>query len=326
MARVYAELTALMDLGDEPGWDFGGYPYGLEPLTLPYPAHEDVHDDQPSTATLALACWRVADQLQSLRQAAVPPPESPEKLDRFRWITGHQISFIAWRMAAQLLAEIDRGRQPTAATVAEISTYVDVYSAMLIYSGSCTSRRYHDHIRPSMQLHHPGFSGSWAPDYVPIRHLLRGRLEPLHQAPNSDQLRHAVDVNIAVHEWIAEKLVPDGVSLLRGTSQSAVHQGARLLNQLYDNYFMTNRGETSRSGITAQLLRRVSAVVQDIQANGLTTDQEIAELPVDLRACARATCSILLDASRRSVGRPALVGLQLARRHQAMGRTPARQL
>ena len=105
----------------------------------------------------------------------VEPCEAADELFWFRWITGHQVCFVVWQLIAQLLDDVDRGRTSPDEALEPISRYVDSYSAMLLYTGSCPQETYRVVIRPSMRRRHPAFSGSWAPDYWPIRGLFRGR-------------------------------------------------------------------------------------------------------------------------------------------------------
>ncbi len=324
MARIYAQLAVFTELPTTVGWNYGGYPYGLEPLVMPFPACGDASEEDSGDLPLVQAFWRAADLVVSpATDRGVAQAETATQLDWFRWITGHQISFLAWRMAAQVLAKVNDGRRPPAGCIPELSAYVELYSAMLLYTGSCTSQRYQAHIRPSMQLHHPSFSGSWAPDFVPIRHLLRGRLEPFDSVVGSQRLQTAVERNTAVHEYVAARLVPNGLSLLRGSPHTGVGQDLRLLNQLYDNYFLTIRAPASRSRLAAQLLRRVVAVVHDLQANGVTDAGDLASMPEDIRECAMSIPAALLATARYAVGRPAFVGLQLARRSAALAKPSA---
>ncbi|MGH3679409.1 MAG: hypothetical protein ACRDT2_03880, partial [Natronosporangium sp.] len=77
-------------------WSFGDFPYGLEPLTLP-PA------GSPGAALPAVQLrGPYRDLGAALREgrAAVEPARAgvPVELFWFRWITGHQLSFIIWRL------------------------------------------------------------------------------------------------------------------------------------------------------------------------------------------------------------------------------------
>jgi hypothetical protein len=308
MREAYDGVSVLTGLpsGMDTGWRFGGYAYGLEPLTIPYPGSADIPEDRPRSAEFSDAC-----KLITMMSAVGPlttdvePFEDEDTLYWFRWITGHQATFVIWRLTAQLLYDIENRRRAAGSAIPALSQYVDAYNAMLLYTGSCVGASYHRVIRPSMRMRHPGFSGTWAPDYTPIRLLLRGMLAPIDRGPDSDSLTRAIRLNKVVHEHVAAKLVPDGVSLLRSSVVAARRQERRLLNLIYDNYFLTLRGPASRSDMVAQLLRRLLAIVQDIEVNGLTPDREPdGELPDELRHYEQNMSQILAATARRAAGIP----------------------
>jgi len=299
---AYERVMVLTDLSSESGWHFGGFPYGLEPLTLPYPATAARSEGIPSD--FAEACRRIR-RISEAGPATgeIEPCGQLDTLFWFRWITGHQVSFILWRMMALHLRDLATHGQAAAAAVSDLIHYVDAYSVMLLYSGSCPREDYLRLIRPSMQLQHPSFSGGWAPDYSPVRHLLRGRLTPLEESPDAAELADAVRLNLLVHEYVAAKLVPDGVSLLRGSGQAARGQDARLLNLLYDNYFMTWREPVSQPEVVAQLLRRLVAIVQDVEVNGMSPVE--GQPPVELATaevsrCEQRATDILSEVAQRA--------------------------
>jgi L-tyrosine peroxygenase len=244
--------------------EFGGRAYGLEPLVLPpvpVPSSGDGHLRRryaellgrgPDTGTEAPSGLGAAD--------------SAEQLFWFRWITGHQLTFMLWQELRRRAAEDAVPAPPH--EVAAAARLVRGYTAMLLYTASCTRDVYHRIIRPSMALHHPAFSGAWARDYGPVRALLRGRL-PAAWDGWADALLEECALNEAVHEGIAAKLVPDAPSLL----QSAAGNGRPLPRDvravLFDTYFLTLRASCSPAEIAAQLLRRVRVMRDDLAANGL---------------------------------------------------------
>ncbi|MDQ1740528.1 MAG: L-tyrosine peroxygenase [Pseudonocardiales bacterium] len=313
MREVYERVMVVTELPSGAGWHYGGFPYGLEPLTLPYPGT----GYQPDAPLLAAEFAETSRRIQTINEYGLPTGEVQPCLEQdnlfwFRWITGHQVSFILWRMAANLLEEVALQRRSASSALPALIHYVDGYSAMLLYTGSCPRAEYHRVIRPSMQLRHPGFSGGWAPDYLPVRQLLRGRLAPLDQSPLSAELMEAVKLNQLVHEHVAAKLVPDGISLLRQSGHAARRQDGRLLSLLYDNYFMTWRGPVSQSDVIAQLFRRLVAIMQDVEVNGLapagersptesadgmSADAEIAD---GVSACERKITEILAEVAPRA--------------------------
>jgi L-tyrosine peroxygenase len=256
----------LTDLPAEPGWEFGGFPYGLEPLTLPPAGAPDL--PPAADADYRPICRRIRGiAALAPADAEVVPCSDPELLYWFRWITGHQVSFVIWRLMAQLLDEVVEGQAAWSSVLGPLCHCVRCYTAMLLYTGSCPRGAYHDVIRPTMRLQHPSFSGSWAPDYWPVKDLLRSRRLPFVRTPESADLLQAIREVQLVHDGVAAKLVPDGKSLLR---QSTVRrQDVRLLHLMYDNYFLTLRAPVTRQDVVAQLLRRLLAIAHDVAVNDL---------------------------------------------------------
>ncbi|MEO3977523.1 L-tyrosine 3-hydroxylase [Streptomyces sp. CAU 1734] len=266
-----------LSLPDSGEWEYGGYPYGLEPLTLPPapPAADRV--PRPDSAP-ALREWR--SRPPEFHPAGVPPeitvdPRDPLGVDRlfwFRWITGHQVTFVLWRLlaAAARGAEQAGGAGPDARAAERARRYVRGYSLMLLYTSSCPREVYNRLIRPSLALQHRHLSGSWAQDFHPVRSLLRGRI-PAGLDDRTASLREECRLNQRVHEGIAAKLVPSGVSLLQRTAE---HEGQRflhrdLLSSLYDCVFLTVRAPLAQELVVTQLARRLHAIRLDLLANGL---------------------------------------------------------
>lgn len=250
------------------GWDFGDFPYALEPLTLPGPGTLRQAGDVNSCETFGSTC----KSLHGLASGAIDPvrpDESVESSDRlfwFRWITGHQVTFAVWQlMGLELEARGKPGRQERLARLVEL---MNGYSAMLLYTSSTPKRVYHDLIRPSMHLQHRGFSGTWAPDFAPLKSLLRGRHE-LFAEDGTTALRDAVRTYERVHAGIAARLVPSGRSLLQHSAETTEVVHPDVQGVIYDSYFMTLRASTDVQDVVAQLLRRLNAVARDVAANGL---------------------------------------------------------
>ncbi|MEU6095019.1 L-tyrosine 3-hydroxylase [Streptomyces sp. NPDC047079] len=242
--------------------EFGGRAYGLEPLVLP-------PDPVPGSGDAHLA-ERYGELLGKGADAeplgALGAPESAEQLFWFRWITGHQLTFMVWQELGRRAAEAAAPASPD--EMAAAARLVRGYSAMLLYTASCTRDVYQRVIRPSMALHHPGFSGAWARDYGPVRALLRGRL-PAAWDGRAHALLQECTLNEAVHEGVAAKLVPDAPSLLQASAGNGRTLPRNVLAVLFDTYFLTLRAPSSPSDIAAQLLRRVRVVRDDLAANGL---------------------------------------------------------
>jgi L-tyrosine peroxygenase len=304
MNTFSAQTPVLADLPAGLEWDFGAFVYGLEPLTLPEPGTPygtSGSGDDPEEV-YGEACrliWRAGDGDGPAGPPATPGDETDE-LYWFRWITGHQVSFIAWRLMAQLAADAESGLLPAQDALAQMRQFVRVYSAMLLYAGSCPRGVYHRVIRQSMRLRHRSFSGSWAPDFGPVRELLRARRLAFPPSAELTSFVEAVKVHQTVHDGIAAKLVPSGVSLLR--QSGARGMDLRVLQAIYDSYFLTFRAPVCRDQVVSQLLRRLMAIVQDVAVNGLRLDAGHAELPAELLTseaicCVNEFTEILVDAA-----------------------------
>jgi len=285
--------TALSDLPVGSGWDFGGFAYGLEPLLLPHAgAPEAAGDHDPASASLVDARAATCRRIRMLGERGVLAPgvgrcDALDEMYWFRWITGHQVCFVIWRLMAQLLGDVRQGRRAPDTTTEPLSRYISGYSAMLLYTGSCSREVYHTVIRPSMRLRHRGFSGTWAPDYRPVRDVFRGRQAAVREAGDG-ALLDALRLHSLVHDGVAAKLVPDGRSLLHQASTRGLNP--RLTSMIYDSYFMTLRAPVARHEVVAQLLRRLVAIAQDIAANGLYTSEDRGERPAELRAAEVVAC------------------------------------
>ena len=267
-----ARTTPFTDLPAGRQWDFGGFAYGLEPLLLPAATEPDAlrdndHPERSYTETCQLIRTLGRDDAPT---PPVEPGEAAEELYWFRWITGHQVCFIIWRLMGQLLDELSRGATSAQAALEPMCRYVDGHSAMLLYTGSCPRDLYHVLIRPSMRLRHRAFSGSWAPDYPKVRELFRGRPPLSMSGGDTGELLDSVRVHNLVHDGVAAKLVPDGRSLLNQAAVRRLNHG--MVGMIYDSYFMTVRLPVTRHHVVAQLLRRLVAIAQDVATNGLYAD------------------------------------------------------
>lgn len=303
--------ATLTDLPAGARWDFGGYEYGLEPLTLPNVGDPDAAHDHDLTNVCPVSAYaETCRRIRMLGERGVLTPEvgpcgALEELFWFRWITGHQVCFVIWRLMAQLLEDVDHGRRTPGAAVDSMCRYVDGYSAMLLYTGSCPREIYHAVIRPSMRLRHRGFSGGWAPDYWPVREVFRHRHPALMWGPKTGGLPDTVRLYDLVHDGVAARLVPNGKSLLHEASVRELNH--RLVNIVYDSYFMTLRAPVARHEVLAQLLRRLVAIAQDIAANGLYADEDRDPRPAELRTaevvkCENSLVDIMFEVSRRACG------------------------
>lgn len=280
--------AVLSDLPTRSGWDFGDFPYGLEPLVLPEPLVKD--------ASRGPRCSPVGEESAELRQElgalpdcrrtapALGSTEDAHQLFWFRWITGHQATFAVWQYLARALHDLES--QPDEEHHLTVMTkLVEAYNAMLLYTGSCPNEVYHEIIRPSMFLQHRGFSGTWAPDFVPVRKLLRGKRFPWSESEAGQRLHRQIRMYHDVHMGIAAKLVPGGRSLLQETAAETKLLHPEMRSVLYDNYFMTLRSPVGDAEIARQLVRRLKAIALDVTDNGLYPGQDAdsPDLPRELR-------------------------------------------
>ncbi|MEU1124405.1 hypothetical protein ABZ371_12765 [Streptomyces sp. NPDC005899] len=267
------------------GWDFGDFPYGLEPLTLPEPptpeatyAIPDVLPADESLVDRGTACPRTG--------AALASTDFSHQLFWFRWITGHQATFAVWQLTAHALHQARNRADPTPSLRA-MTDLTDAYTSMLLYTSSCPADVYGTVIRPSMYLQHRSFSGTWAPDFVPVRGLLRGRKTEWDSTPEGERLKHAVRTYHTVHAGVAAKLVPGGRSLLQESSAEITPTQPETQALLYDHYFLTLRAPVGAVELIDQLRSRLRAIWLDVATNGLypgLTPEEDAAFPHELRS------------------------------------------
>ncbi|MFC9434826.1 L-tyrosine 3-hydroxylase [Nocardia sp. NPDC057030] len=204
-----------------------------------------------------------------------------ERLFWYRWIAGHQISFLMWRAMGDVvwLHSGDDADKPDERELELLSACVDGYSAMLLYSSTVPREHYHADIRARMALQHPAFSGTWAPDYRPVRRLFRGKL-PWQDDPACAALDAAVARNEVTHSHIADHLVPDGHSLLQKSAGVPGVSVSREKEDLYDNFFLTVRRPVSHAEFVAQLDSRIADLTADLRHNGLYPDVDGRHHPV----------------------------------------------
>ncbi|WP_328442090.1 hypothetical protein OG828_46260 [Streptomyces sp. NBC_00457] len=233
----------------------------LRPLLLPAPGQEF----EPSSEEI-LDDDTVEPGIPEYSIFGVHPVD-PERIFWYRWITGHQISFALWRAMYDIIG-YRRDNMPSAPELNTLAVCVDAYSAMLLYSSTVPRAHYHSHIRHRMSLQHPAFSGTWAPDYRPVRHIFRGKL-PWQDNPLCASLADAVARNAATHDYIAAHLVPNGRSLLQQSAQTVSATVSREKEELYDSFFLTVRRPISRAQFIRPLRVRVAEVGADLAHNGL---------------------------------------------------------
>jgi hypothetical protein len=256
-------------------WDFGDFVYGLEPLTLPPPGNAWLSD---GTAGADLIDCHLGLRSADLRTIPATTTDDLERLFWFRWIIGHHVSFIVWRLLAGALARLAEGDPDDATSTRTVIEYVRAYSAMLLYSGSSPRQTYNETIRPSMYRLHTTFSGTWSADYPAVRALFRARRVPRGVTTDgAEELLREVRLSHQIHLGVASRLVVDGRSLLQHLVDNPAAHQPRIWAALFDCYFLTVRAPVTGHEILSQLLRRCKAVATDLATNGLYP--AVAEYP-----------------------------------------------
>jgi hypothetical protein len=257
--------TAALALPRLRTWDYGDFPYGLEPLTMPAPGDPWLSDD--STGIDLRDCY--LSLLGADLQADPVKPDELEQLFWFRWVTGHHVSFILWRLLAGVLHARDNGEIGESEAAEAIVVYVRAYSAMLLYTASTTSSVYADTIRPSMHRMHSAFSGTWSADYAPVRSFLRGRRVAETVPGQVEDVLREIRLSRRVHADIGARLVADGRSLLQRQMDDTPRYQPQAWSTIFDCFFLTVRAPASCHDLVAQMLRRCKAVLMDLATNGL---------------------------------------------------------
>ncbi|MFT7839907.1 L-tyrosine 3-hydroxylase [Saccharothrix sp. BKS2] len=187
----------------------------------------------------------------------LPPIDAaadPDALGWYRWMLGHHVAVCVWRLLCDHLPETPH--QPGAGDV--VADLYDAYSALLLYSGSCSPQTYATVIRARMKARHPAFSGTWARDYEQVSELL-GRFRPFA----GERVKRALKVNRLVHMTVAKRLVPQGKSLLRESGMDPTRT-VDTDRDRFDEFFGVDRAEVCRDEFADQLAGRVRLVLDDL--------------------------------------------------------------
>jgi L-tyrosine peroxygenase len=179
-----------------------------------------------------------------------PTQDDEHAMSLYRWVLGHHLVFCVWRLMCDYL--------PQTGSEDALAELYNAYTALLLYSGSCTEEVYATVIRSRMAACHPGFSGTWARDHERAHELLR-RAWPAADS----KVKRAVKFNRLVHMAVAKRLVPSGGSLRResGNQGSATTDAER---NLLDWFFLTERALVCRHGFADQLTRRIILALTDL--------------------------------------------------------------
>lgn len=233
---------------------YGDYPYGLEPLVLPDPGEPWLDVEERRFEFGNVPYRPVAFGIEDVPSTARA---------WFRWITGHQLSFLIWRFIAigcdsRYVASVDSRA---------IAQLVAGYSASLAYTASMSAVEYASTVRPAMERTHRAFTGSWAPDYRLVRTLMHSpRRTAAALGAGADELVVRIRECNDVHREVANRLVPTGVSLFQESGMTTV--GARThvdTDLIYDAFFLVARRPVSFGSALEQFERRVHAVAADLE-------------------------------------------------------------
>jgi L-tyrosine peroxygenase len=270
---------------------YGDYSYGLEPLVLPDP-------DEP---WLEIGGREFEFGNVPYRPVALGVDETPSAARAwFRWITGHQLSFLIWRFIAigcnvRYVASIDSRA---------IAQLVAGYSASLAYTSLMSPGEYARTVRPAMERTHRAFTGSWASDYRSIRDLIQSpRRAAAMPGTGARELVVRIRECNDVHREVAKRLVPTGVSLLQesGMSTGVVNTQAAT-DMIYDAFFLVTRRPVSIASALEQFERRVHAVTADLARSDNDAEQGCDGFIADLFGAApRRLHTALVSAADISV-------------------------
>ncbi|MFD9698093.1 hypothetical protein [Lentzea sp. NPDC059081] len=211
------------------------------------------------------------------------PPDDGESRALYRWLLGHHGAVGVWRMLGDTLSRLVE--EPSSDRLRDVAAGLyDCYSALLVYAGSCTPGIYERAVRDRMVAAHPAFSGIWARDYE----WVLGLLVRMPALPGST-LKQAVLRNRQVHMAIAKRLVPNDDSLLKKAGRRA-NQGATAEERdLFDEFFVLERGPTSRARFLAHVAQRVSAIETDLDRYPLEPTSGLhLLLPADMSTLVRS--------------------------------------
>lgn len=246
---------------------FGGLAYGLEPLYIP--THHTVLSSLEGTRPTEIGPNPLAEKVTNevVSELQIGDSETRDRLFWFRWITGHQTTFLLWQLLAAATAEAE-AKSDNEDALRRARLYVRGYSQMLLYTGSCPREIYHRVIRAVIARQHPYLSGSWAQDYAAVRSVLRQK--KLFDGDEGRALSEECLLNQKIHDCIAAKLVPSGESLLHASAdRGRLRARQNMLATLYDGTFLTIRADVPYHLFSIQLLRRLSAIRLDIAVNSL---------------------------------------------------------
>ncbi|ESQ13410.1 MAG: hypothetical protein N838_30010 [Thiohalocapsa sp. PB-PSB1] len=271
---------------------YGDYAFGNEVLRLPA-MDDDLPGGFPAIGTLCLP--RLGSQFDT-------------RFDQmstywFRWITGHQVMLLLWQVLNRDL------RAKHSFDQAILMHYTQVWNLCTLiyeYTGSCTLDYYGNHIRPVMMRVHQGFTGRWASDYVGLPKAVNRAARQGECNAAAQRMRDAYLQSQKAHLAIADRLVPEGASLLKSAKADGIEAVAKVCahhQAIFDHFFLISRGAVSATELFESLQRRLAAIDADLRANPLDGSALSGSPELTLRVGADAIARLLegwCDDDRRS--------------------------
>jgi hypothetical protein len=240
---------------EERGWSLRDGPFDVEVLRIP----------RAADGLLA----RCAEPVRRAgHTAGVAPLLDSLVVAWFRWIVGHQLLFMQWRLLGASLYRV-LGRGVPGPGMGSADGLIDLCSVLLLYCGSCTPAGYLDVLRPTMARRHPAFSGEWATDFHAIPGLVRAVVDSDRSVRH---VRAAWRLNQRVHAAVANRLVPGQPSLLRQAGRRLGAGPTAEEADAFDSFFRTRRDVSCGQGFCVQLSRWLAKVLGDLACFGLYYD------------------------------------------------------
>ncbi|WP_151559654.1 hypothetical protein [Actinomadura rudentiformis] len=231
------------------------------------------------------------------------PPADPDARLWYRLRTGQQAAFPLWQ---QLGATLHRFlTEPTLELADRAVQLQEGYSVLFLYIGSCTPEQYEATARPRLQACHPSFTAEWAADYPTVSVALR-RLHKLDRTTETDRIITAYQISQQVHFAIAQRLVPDGASLLQRSGRLPGLGPNQSEQDLYDRFFWVKRAPICGRTWLAQTVRRLTQIICDLAHHELRPPsipplqphrhhQQIARIETDAIGIIRGIIHTLAD-------------------------------
>lgn len=193
-------------------------------------------------------------------------PADPDARLWYRLRTGQQAAFPVWQRLAAALQHVVT--DPTPETAARAIQLLDAYSVLFMYIGSCTAERYEATIRTELRAVSPSFSAEWCADYPEVSAALH-RLHRIGRTTAVNDVLRAYQINQQVHFAVAQRLVPDGVSLLQQAGRLPGRGASPAEQALCDRFFWVDRVAVCHRTWLAQTVRRLTQIVCDLACYGL---------------------------------------------------------